>query len=235
MTHSELTFSFKPVTKEQIINLMRLLNNEKSIQSIDIPTKLIKEYCVFFSEFIHKDINLCIAAENFVDAFKQAEVTYKSNCRPISILSNVSKIYKRSFYNQLYDYFDKNIFSKYQRGFRKGFSTQRALLVMLEKMKIARDRKGFCAAVLTDLSKAFDCICYDLLNTKLNADGLERNALKLVYDYLSNRSQKTKVGSSISTYLDIVYGVPQGSILGPLLFNIDLCNLFFVNYSSHSL
>ena len=99
-------------------------------------------------------------------------------------------------------------------------------------MKIARNRKGFCAAVLTDLSKAFDCICHDLLIAKLNAYGLERNALKLVYDYLSNRSQKTKVGSSFSTYLDIVYGVPQGSILGPLLFNIDLGDLFFESYSS---
>ena len=58
MTRSELTFSFQPVTKEQITNLIRLLNNKKAIQSTDIPTKLIKEYCVFFSEFIHKDINL---------------------------------------------------------------------------------------------------------------------------------------------------------------------------------
>ena len=99
-------------------------------------------------------------------------------------------------------------------------------------MKITSDRKGFCVTVLTDLSKAFDCICNDLLIAKLNAYGLERNTLKLAYDYLSNRSQKTKVGSSFSVYLDIVYGVPQGSILGPLLFNIDLCDLFFENYSS---
>ena len=99
-------------------------------------------------------------------------------------------------------------------------------------MKIARGRKGFSAAALTDLSKPFECICHDLLIAKLNAYELERNALKLVYDYLSNRSQKTKVGSSISTYLDIVSGAPQGSILGPLLFNIDLCDWFFENYSS---
>ena len=76
MTHSELTFSFQPVTKEQITNLIRLLSNKKAIQSTDIPIKLIKEYCVFFSEFIHKDINLCIAAGKFIDDFKQAEVHY---------------------------------------------------------------------------------------------------------------------------------------------------------------
>ena len=74
MTHSELTFSFQPATKEQITNLIRLLNNKKAIQSTDISTKLIKEYCVFFSEFIHKDINLCMAAGKFIDDFKQAEV-----------------------------------------------------------------------------------------------------------------------------------------------------------------
>ena len=157
MTCSELTFSFQPVTKEQITNLIRLLNNKKAIQSTDIPTKLIKEYCVFFSEFMHKDINLCIAGGKYIDDFKQAEVcplykkdgrTDKSNYRPISILSNVSKIYERSLYNQLYDYFGKNIFAIYQCGFCKGFSAQHTLLVMLEKMKITHNRKGFCAAVL---------------------------------------------------------------------------------------
>ena len=99
-------------------------------------------------------------------------------------------------------------------------------------MKISRDNKEFCAAILTGLSKAFDCICHDLLIAKLNAYGFDRNALKLIYDYLSDRSQKTKVGYSFSAYLDIIYGVPQGSILGPLLFNTDLCDLFFEDYSS---
>ena len=238
MTSSELSFTFQPATKNQISNLIKLLNHKKAIQSTDIPTKLIKKLCDFFSEFIYKSINHCITEGNFIADFKKAEVlplyknngtADKSNYLPISIFSNISKLYDRFLYSQLYDYFDKNIFSKYQCGFRKGFSTQYTLLVMIEKIKNARDNKQFCAAILTDLSKAFDCICHDVLITKLNAYGVDRNAL--VYDYRSDRSQKTKVGSSFSAYLDIIYGVPQGSILGPLLFNIDLCDLFFEGYS----
>ena len=99
-------------------------------------------------------------------------------------------------------------------------------------MKIARDNKEFCVAILTDLSRAFDCICHDLPIAKLNSYGFNQNTLKLIYDYLSDRSQKFKVGFSFSAYLDIIYGVPQGSILGVLLFNIDLCDLFFEDYSS---
>ena len=157
MKNSELSFTFQPVTKNQISNLIKLLNDSKAVQLTDIPTKLIKEFCDFFSEFIYKSINHCITEGNFVADFQVAEVrplyenygrADKSNYRPISILSNVSKIYERYLYSQLCDYFDKNIFSKYQCGFRKGFSTQHALLVMIEKMKIARDNKEFCAAIL---------------------------------------------------------------------------------------
>ena len=80
---------------------------------------------------------------------------------------------------------------------------------MIEKLKIAPDNKKFCAAILTDLSKAFDCICRHLLIAKLNAYGFDRNALKLIYDYLSDRSLKTKAGSSFRAYLDVIYGATQ--------------------------
>ena len=113
----------------------------------------------------------------------------KSNYRPICVLSNVSKIYERCLYDQIYSYFDK-IFSRYQCGFCKGISAQHILLTMIEKMKISRDNKQFCAAILTDLSKAFDCIPYDLFIAKLNANGYDQEALKRIHSYLRERSQK---------------------------------------------
>ena len=83
-------------------------------------------------------------------------------------------------------------------------------------------------ALLTGLSKAFDCLNHDLLIAKLNAYGFSLPALRLIHDYLSNRKQRTRINNSYSTWMEIVFGVPQGSILGPLLFNIFLADLFFI-------
>ena len=86
---------------------------------------------------------------------------------------------------------------------------------------------GVFGALLADLSKAFDYIPYDLIIAKLEAYGFQIDALRLVYDYFSNRKQRVKLNETFSTWRDIEYGVPQGSIFGPLLFNIHLCDLFY--------
>ena len=158
---------------------------------------------------------------------KKDAKTSKDNYRPVSILSDISKIHERLLFKQISEYFEP-ILSKFQCGFRKGYSAQHCLLAMLEKWKSAVDNKRNFGALLTDLSKAFDCLPHDLLLAKLNAYGFSLPALRLVQSYLSNRKQRTKINSEFSSWEETLFGVPQGSVLGPLLFNIFLRNLFFI-------
>ena len=132
-------------------------------------------------------------------------------------------------FDQMYSYFNQ-ILSKHQCGFRQGHSTQHSLLLMVEKLKKSLDNSGVGGMLLTDLSKAFDCLRHDLLIAKLAAYGFDQPSLCFIFSYLSGRTQRTKVNNAYSSYTDIKYGVPQGSILGPLLFNVDIGDLFFWNY-----
>ena len=162
-----------------------------------------------------------------ISLFKKDDKSDKSNYRPVSILPNLSKVYERIMQRQIYPNLNK-IFSKYQRSFRKGFSAQHCLIAMIEKWRQSLvDSGGQAAAVLTDLSKAFDCIDHELLIAKLNAYVFDNSNLTFIYSYLSERKQRTKINSSFSCWAEILFGVPQGSILGPLLFNAYICNLFF--------
>ena len=113
-------------------------------------------------------------------------------------------------------------------GFRQGYSTQLALFRATETWKRCLNTNGTTGTTLIDLSKAYDCIPHDLLMAKLKAYGFENNALKLVYSYLTNRKQRVKVGSSNSSFQNISIGFPQGSVLGPLLFNIFINDMFYI-------
>ena len=113
-------------------------------------------------------------------------------------------------------------------GSRKGHSAQHVLISLLEKWRYNVDQGRMFGALLTNLSKAFDCLPHDIITAKLNAYGFDMKALNFIYDYLRNRKQRTKVYHAYSSWQNILYEVPQGSIFGPLLFNIDLCDLFFI-------
>ena len=138
----------------------------------------------------------------------------------------MSKITERTIFRQVSSYMS-SFLSKYPWGSRKGYSTQHCPLFMLEKWKRAADNGKIFGILLTDLSKAFDFLSHELLLAKLHAYGFSISALRLIYSYIANRKQRTKINLSYSSWEEILFGVPQGSILGPLLFNIFLCDMFF--------
>ena len=147
------------------------MNTSKASQQSDMPTKILRENDEFFAKFFHENFNLCIDVDIFPSDLKIADVTTaykkkskysKDNYRPVSILSNISKRYERCIYDQIEKYFD-DILSKYQCGFRKGYSAQHCLMSLIEKWKESVDSGGAFGALLTDLSKAFDCLPHDLL------------------------------------------------------------------------
>ena len=148
------------------------LDKTRVSQKINILTRIIKENVDIFVDFLCTSINSAIKSSSFPSSLKLAEVTlvHKKgrNEKPVSILPTLSNIFEKSIFAQMSTFFD-SIFSNQECNFRKGYSTQHYLLLMLETWKRSVDKGKVFGALLTDLSKAFDCLNHELLTAKLNA------------------------------------------------------------------